>query len=163
MHTTEITSRTVEAQFTAVMRTTIPVAGIGQWIGAAYDATSRAAIDSGATIVGPPFARYHRRSDNEFDIEAGFPVDRPITDKGDVGPSVLPGGQVVAAIHIGSYDEMEPTYDALYGWVRGHDAEPAGDPWEVYFTDPFAEPDPAMWRTEVVLPYQPAVKGERVQ
>jgi effector-binding domain-containing protein len=32
----------------------------------------------------------------------------------------------------------------------GH--EPAGPMWEVYWTDPSAEPNPSTWRTEILIP-----------
>ena len=50
---------------------------------------------------------------------------------------------------------MAPAYQALASWVSSHGGEPAGDPWEVYFSDPASEPDPATWRTEIVQPYRP--------
>lgn len=156
MQTREISSRVDNLTTTAVMRATLPVAEIGPWLGAAYGAIAKAVTESGAAIIGMPFARYHRRGEAaaEFDVEAGFPVDRAIDSVGDILPSVLPAGNVATTIHVGPYDEMAPTYEALYRWVRERSAEPAGDPWEVYRTDPGAEPDPAKWQTEVVLPYR---------
>ena len=47
---------------------------------------------------------------------------------------------------------MEPAYKALETWVNEHGAK-AGDPWEVYFSDPST--DPASWRTEIVQPFRP--------
>jgi effector-binding domain-containing protein len=152
MRTIEISSRVDTEQRTAVMRGTVPVAEIGPWLGGVYGAVAQAVTASGAVLVGPPFARY-RRDGDEFEIEAGLPIDRSIELASPVESSVLPGGTVATAIHVGPYDAMEPVYVALYEWVREHDAVPTGDPWEVYFTDPAAEPDPALWRTEVVLPY----------
>ena len=49
---------------------------------------------------------------------------------------------------------MAPAYEALASWVSSHGGEPAGAPWEVYFSDPAVEPDPATWHTEVVQPYR---------
>jgi effector-binding domain-containing protein len=161
MKTREVSCRVDNEQTTAVMRTTRPVPEIGPWLGTVYAAVGQAVAVGGATIVGPPFARYHRvGGGGNFEIEAGFPVDREIDRTGDVFSSVLPAGAVATTFHIGPYDAMEPTYEALFEWVRAHDAEPAGDPWEVYLTDPSAEPDPTMWRTEVVLPYRPHGRRE---
>lgn len=80
----------------------------------------------------------------------------PIKAVGEVRPSSLPGGTVATTMHVGSYDQMEPAYEALAQWVKEHGQELAGDPWEVYFSDPSVEPDPATWRTEIVQPYRPA-------
>jgi hypothetical protein len=44
-------------------------------------------------------------------------------------------------------------YDALQSWIRDNGCEPSGDPWEVYFSDPVSEPDPATRRTYIYAPY----------
>lgn len=49
---------------------------------------------------------------------------------------------------------MAPAYEALSAWAAEHNAKLVGDPWEVYFSDPVAVPDPAEWRTEILQPYQ---------
>ena len=71
-------------------------------------------------------------------------------------PSELPGGQVAVTVHAGPCDQMERVYQALASLVSEHGGELAGDAWEVYFSDPSAEPDPATWRTEIVQPYRQA-------
>ena len=92
--------------------------------------------------------------EGRLEVEAGFPVSSPIEPNGDVQPSELPGGQVAVTVHVGPYDQMEPAYQALASWVTDHGGELAGDAWEVYFSDPSTEPDPATWRTEIVQPYR---------
>jgi effector-binding domain-containing protein len=77
----------------------------------------------------------------------------PIKPDGEVRSSSLPGGMVATTMHIGSYDQMEPGYEALSAWVKERGQELAGDAWEVYLSDPAAEPDPTKWRTEIVQPY----------
>jgi effector-binding domain-containing protein len=143
-------------QVTAVARTTLTVAEIGPWLGKTYGAIAGLLADRQAGPVGPPFARYHLLDGGRFEVEAGFPAARPIEGDGDMQPSRLPGGPVAVTIHVGPYDQMEPVYQALASWVIEHGGELAGDAWEVYFSDPAAEPDPATWRTEVVQPYRQA-------
>jgi AraC family transcriptional regulator len=36
--------------------------------------------------------------------------------------------------------------------MKSQGLEPAGAPWEVYVTDPGAEPDPSKWRTDIFFP-----------
>ncbi len=155
MKTYEIQSRTSPGQLTAVMTATLPVAEIGPWLAKAYGAIASAITAHGTYPAGPPFARYHRLEADGFAVEAGFPVSAAIEADGDVRPSQLPGGPLAVTIHIGPYEQMAPAYEALASWVSSHSGEPAGDPWEVYFSDPAAEPDPATWRTEIVQPYRP--------
>lgn len=154
MKTYEIHSRAGQAQPTAVMTATLPVAEIGPWLAKAYGTVARLVTAHGAYPAGPPFARYHRLAEDRFAVEAGFPVGTAIDADGDVRPSQLPGGPVAVIVHIGPYEQMTPAYEALASWVSSHGGEPAGDPWEVYFTDPASEPDPATWRTEIVQPYR---------
>ena len=153
METYDIHSQTGQAQPAAVMTAALPVAEIGPWLAKAYGTVASVITAHGAYPAGPPFARYHRLAEDRFAVEAGFPVSTPIEADGDVLPSQLPGGPVAVTVHIGPYEQMAPAYEALASWVTSHGGEPAGDPWEVYFTDPASEPDPATWRTEVVQPY----------
>ncbi len=143
-------------QETAVARATLTVAEIGPWLGKTYAAVARLLADRQAGPAGPPFARYHMLGEDRFEVEAGFPATRPIEGNGATQPSELPGGQVAITIHIGPYDQMVPAYQALASWVSEHGGELGGDPWEVYFSDPSTEPDPATWRTQIVQPYRQA-------
>lgn len=155
MKTYEIQSRTGQEQPTAVETATLPVAEIGPWLARAYVAIASAIQARGGYPAGPPFARYHRLAADRFVVEAGFPVSAAIETDGDVRPSQLPGGPSAVTVHVGPYEQMAPAYDALASWVSSHGGELAGDPWEVYFSDPASEPDPATWRTEIVQPYRP--------
>jgi effector-binding domain-containing protein len=152
----EIHTETRQAQLTAVARATLPVAELGPWLGSTYGAIASLLAARQIAPAGPPFARFHMLGDGRFEVEAGFPVSRPIEPSGDVQPSELPGGPVAVTVHVGPYDQMEPAYQALASWVTDHGAEFAGDAWEVFFSDPAAAPDPATWRTDIVQPYRKA-------
>jgi effector-binding domain-containing protein len=140
-------------QPTAVRRAMIDVTEIGNWLGATYHAVVTFLATHDLVPSGPPFARYHPVGQGRFRAEAGFPVAREIETDDDVSASVLPGGLVATTLHVGPYDAMEPAYQALASWVGEHGGETTGDAWEVYLSDPNDEPDPALWRTEVVQPY----------
>jgi effector-binding domain-containing protein len=154
MKTYEIQLRTLHEQPTAVRTATLPVAEFGPWLGKTLGGVATVITAHGAYPAGPPFARYHQLAADRFAVEAGFPVSAAIGADGDVLPSQLPGGPVAVTVHTGPYEQMAPAYEALAAWVSSHGGEPAGDPWEVYFSDPAAEPDPATWRTEIVQPYR---------
>ncbi len=155
MKTYDVHTETRKTQLTAVATATLRVAEIGPWLAGTYGMLARVITERGAHPVGPPFARYHMLAEDRFAVEAGFPVSASV-NAGDVRSSELPGGAVAVTVHTGPYDEMRPAYEALTSWVGGHGGEPAGDPWEVYFSDPAREPDPAAWRTEIVQPYRAA-------
>ncbi|RZU53242.1 effector-binding domain-containing protein [Krasilnikovia cinnamomea] len=149
----EITARTRQRQTTAVARATLTVAEIGPWLSRTYGQAAACAQAQGAAITGPPFARYHRLGPDRFSIEAGFPVLPPVVAEGGIQPSALPGGSIATTVHLGPYEQMTPAYEALTRWIKEHGGRPAGDPWEVYHSDPATQPDPATWRTEIVQPY----------
>jgi effector-binding domain-containing protein len=155
MKTYEIEAVTTTEQPTAMMRTTLVVGEIGPWLGRAYSAVAASLTAQGTYPVGPPFARYHRHQEGQFDVEAGFPVAEPIKPDGDVQPSSLPGGTAAKVMYVGPYDGMQPVYEALASWVEERGHELAGDPWEVYLSEPSMEPDSATWRTQIVQPYRP--------
>lgn len=156
MKTYEIRTATLSEQPTAVMRATLTVEEIRDWIGSAFHATATAVTAQGSFFVGPPFTRYHMLEEGRFEVEAGFPIGKPIKAEGDVEPSTISAGEVATTTHFGPYDRLGDAYEALAAWIAERGGTPAGDPWEVYLTSPDESPDPEHWRTEVTMPYRPA-------
>jgi effector-binding domain-containing protein len=160
MRTYEIATRMLTEQPAAAITATLGVAEIGPWLATVYTEVAQVLARSGAGPVGPPFARYHRLGEaasfvkDRFLVEGGFPAARLIPASGRVVPVVLPGGVAVWTVHVGPYEEMAGAYDALLGWARDQGWRDVGDPWEIYLSDPSSEPDPATWRTEVVVPVE---------
>ena len=154
MDTHIIECRSVGMRHTAVATATLGVPEIGPWLSRIYGELVRALHLAGNAPIGPPFARYHRMEEGRFDVEAGFPVARPVKQLGEFRGSALPGGTVAIATHIGPYDDLEVTYQALSTWIASRDSVPEGDPWETYFSAP--DDPPATWRTEVTQPYRAA-------
>jgi effector-binding domain-containing protein len=149
-----IEMRTLDELDTAVEFATLSTPEIGPWLQKAFGEVAAYLERKGAGPDGFPFARYTRTGDGQFDVEAGFPASTPTSGEGDVEPSDLPAGPAAVTVHVGPYDAIEPAYTALRNWTQEQGHEPAGDAWEVYLTDPDAEPDPATWRTEVIQPYR---------
>lgn len=149
----EVEERVLEEQPTLVMRAKLSTEDIPNWLGQAFCGVEAAAAQYGATLAGPPFARYRALDDDfcSFDVEAGFPVVAAPELSGDVQSSTLPGGTAAVVVHIGRYETMKASYDTLMAWVDRRDYVPEGPPWEVYLSD--EEPDASKWRTEIVQPY----------
>lgn len=152
----EIVTRHEGARPALVMTAKLDVPQIPTWIGGAFGTVAAEAARAGLAIAGPPFARYRPLDDThtEFEVEAGFPVDRAEEPTGDARLITLPEGMVAATLHIGPYEEMGPAYEAINTWLEGQGAIAQGPPWEVYYSDPEQQPDPATWRTEIVQPYR---------
>lgn len=148
----EISIRMLEEQPTLVMWGKVVVEDMPQFLGRAYHATAHHAAAIGAEIVGPPFARYRSLDTElrEFEVEAGFPVRGDLTESDEVDVSLLPAGPAAVAVHVGPYDAMGPTYEALAEFLKEQHAQAMGSAWEVYVSEPDEEPDPAQWRTEIV-------------
>ncbi|MEX2430602.1 MAG: GyrI-like domain-containing protein [Dehalococcoidia bacterium] len=137
---------------TVIVTEHVPVAEIKQRLGQLFNEVHAHIIASGAQPIGAPFARYHSMTDEDFEMEAGFVVDRPLDGTGRMQASTLPGGPTAVTWHTGPFEEVSEAYEAVEEWMKEHGKAPSGVPWEAYWTDPNEEPDPANWRTEVVWP-----------
>jgi effector-binding domain-containing protein len=105
-------------------------------------------------MIAPPFTRYHGFADGTIDLEAGIPVAEPIAIEGDtrVRASSLPKGRAATTWHVGPYHELTKTHARLEKWMKEQQLEVAGPQFEIYWTDPGIEPDPAKWRTQIYWP-----------
>ena len=153
MQTDAIEIRTLTEQPTAAMVATLTVPEMQTWFGPAFATVAGYLARCGAGPAGMPYARYRRQGEATFEVEAGFPSAIAVEGEGEVRPSSLPGGEVAATWHVGPYDTIAAAYDALDAYVTDHGWTATGPPWEVYHSDPTAEPDPAQWRTEIFQPF----------
>jgi effector-binding domain-containing protein len=55
-------------------------------------------------------------------------------------------------VYRGPYTGLSGAYRSLYEWIVEHGLEVAGDPREIYYTDPDEVPDPAGYVTGIVWP-----------
>jgi effector-binding domain-containing protein len=136
---------------TAVVRVEVPVAALPRAIGEAIGEIERGMAEAGVGIAGPPFTRY-LAFEPLIVAEVGCPVRRPAPHVGRVYPGRLPGGRAASIVHVGPYEGLEATHDRLQAWIADVGATATGPMWEVYWSDPDAEPDPATWRTEILVP-----------
>lgn len=153
----QIESRQLAEQPTAVRRATVSVDTMGSWLGATYAAVAAYLDHAGASMAGPPFARFTFR-DRQVDVEAGFPIGAPIEGDASVEPGLLPGGPVAVTTYYGPFEGVEAAYKAVHAWLADRGYEASGSHWEVYYSDPAREPDSARWRTDVVVPYHESVQ-----
>lgn len=147
--TYDITTSDLPEQATAVVSGHVEHDGIAGFLGQAFASVLDAVNDQSVPIVGPPFARYVESSDG-WDIEAGFPVNSPISAHGDVTPSSLPAGLAAQLVHVGTYDTVAEGWNALSSWLGDQGYVGTECPWECYLDAPDV-PEP---RTLIVMPCQ---------
>ncbi|MFH1330544.1 MAG: MerR family transcriptional regulator [Actinomycetota bacterium] len=130
-------------------------AGIGELIGDGFAGLGMA----GAMIAGVPVAVSH---DPEFfpesiDVERVYPV--PSGVKGPVStpagrilePRLVPGGEVAVIVHVGPYEAVGESYQALADWIGQHGYRVSGPCRELYLSSPM-EPGQAV--TEIRMPVE---------
>ncbi len=141
----------VPAQPTVVLKGKMRRQDISTWMGSAFGQVWSSMTSSGLAPTGPPFTRYFS-IDEEFDLEAGFPVAGKPDPVYPVEASEIPATLAATTTHVGPYDTIPEAYEALQKWAAENDYVPQGAFWESYLTDPGDEPDPANWQTKVFLP-----------
>ena len=65
-------------------------------------------------------------------IEVGVLVDGPFLPTDGLVPSELPGGRIARAIHLGPYDRLGKTHEAVQAWCRDKGHQLSGVSWEHY-------------------------------
>lgn len=134
-------------------RGTVPMDELPAFFAEAFGRCVEAATVAGLKIAGAPFAWYPSMPTDTIEVVAGMPVEGPI---GELPSGVelidRPGGQAIAAMHVGPYDTLRDTYVAMEEWLSDRRLEAREGPWEEYLTDPGAEPDSSRWQTRIVMP-----------
>lgn len=148
----EFEIRSIPKQQTAATVLRVPTEEIGDAMGKAFPAIFQAITAAGVAPAGPPLARYFSFGEPVVEFECAIPVATPFTGHGDIKASSVGGGDAVVCTHVGPYDTIGQTWEALMAWIGEQGRNPGGAGWESYLTDPGEEPDPAKWVTEVCLP-----------
>jgi len=138
------------AQPVVSMRTRSSVESLPQVLGGAYGSIMTYLNEIGAEPAGPPFVGYFNMDMQDLDLEAGFPVSKPIAGKGELKPSVIPAGPRVACIHIGPYNQIENAYIAIMEWIAANGQTSTGVCYEFYLNDPANTPENELM-TEIVF------------
>ena len=133
------------------VRRRTPVQSLPKVIGDAYQAIAHYLGEIGEPPVGPPFAAYYNLDMQDLDVELGFPVMKTLPGKGDIKPSEIPGGKAATSIHVGPYSDVEPSYNALFKWIKDNGYEWMGVAYEFYMNDPEVTP-PEELLTQIILP-----------
>lgn len=104
----------------------------------------------GIEPASPPFARFHGGRPGDWDMEAGVGVPAPIAAAGRITAGVLPAVRASVRWHVGPYDQVPATWMGFRDEVEAKGLQPAGGPWEVYWSNPEAVTDRDELRTELI-------------
>lgn len=116
----------------------------------------------GIAAAGPALLRHNFISpDCDLEIEFGVVVAASVPGDGRVMPGEMPAGDYGVLRFVGDYDQLFEVNAVLVGWAKERGvvwdvaSSPEGDRFaarvEYYHTDPTAEPDPAVWVSEVMI------------
>lgn len=144
--------RTVDERPTVAIRTTTTGEMLPRILGEGYgEIMQYLERTPGIETAGPPFSLYHNMDMDHLDVELGFPVSGTPRAEGRIGPSRLPGGRAVVAIHVGPYETLEKTYTKAMAYMEREGLKPAELMYEMYLNDPDEVP-PEQLQTEVYFP-----------
>ena len=102
-------------------------------------------------FFGEAFGWYHGMPTDTVDVAAGFAVSGLVPGPaGEVTVVERAGGRAAVGMHIGPYDTMVTTYEALQAWMAEQAFVPCDDMWEEYWSEP--KGDPSTWQTRIVWP-----------
>jgi effector-binding domain-containing protein len=103
----------------------------------AFEELVGAAIDHGIAITGRPVAVFRETDDRGYLFDAMLPVaadsrlDHPVVTLGE-----SPGGYALRFVHVGSFDEIDLTYDVIASHLEAEGLEP-----QDMFIEEFADLD----------------------
>jgi effector-binding domain-containing protein len=135
------------------VRETVRFEELGVRIGEGMQRLMAHISGSGVEMAGPPMVVYHGDivEEGRGQIDICVPTRGAAGEQSDILVTEIPGGAVASTLHRGPYDEIQPAYHALAGWIQEHGHEVAGPPREIYLNDP-SQAEPADLETEVVWP-----------
>ena len=156
---TDMTIKTTEASDVAFIRMHGPYSQIPEAIKTLY-------IWVGIHMMQPmdmPTAVYYTVPENGDDSNAQWEIFTPIKgehpsrepDKKGCGIRRREAQLVASTIHVGSYETVGTTYEALAEWMTEQGYRMSGPPEESYLSDPKDTP-PEEFLTEVRLPVEKA-------
>ncbi len=160
---TEFGTADLAAQHYVGIRVSAALDQLGEIMGPLFGEVYGHIQGSGQAPAGMPFSIYHSMDGGTVDLECAMPVASPLAGTERVRPGELPAGTMATVTHIGPYEGLGGTWQALTEWIESRGLRGAGAPWEVYVTDPGAEPDSSKWRTDIFFPVRSADEAPQVE
>lgn len=122
-------------------------------MGALYQAVAAAFAAARAPMEGPAWCRYTAFDGTTVGFDAGFAARSQDCDAlRAAGLSIgeTPSGRVMTGWHVGPYDTVSATYDAMQAAMKAAGVTGTETMWEAYHSPPGTPPEET--RTQVVWP-----------
>jgi effector-binding domain-containing protein len=126
---------TVAAMKLAAVRRQVATGGVGAaWKPALDKVWDFLRTQPGLRTDGHNVFLYHHSAhgDMPMDVDFGVEIVRGFEPEGEVRPVETPAGDVAMAVHLGPYDRMKETHDAIHAWRAANNRAFAGTSWEIY-------------------------------
>jgi effector-binding domain-containing protein len=131
----KVVSTVVTPRKLAAVRRQVPVGKVGAAWGPALDQVwAFLRTQPGLRTDGHNIFLYQHPPHEGAPITADFGVEvtRDFPTAGEVYATETPAGEVATAVHVGAYDRMGETHDAILAWTRANGRALAGRSWEIY-------------------------------
>lgn len=135
MTSAKVTVQTVSARKLAAVRRRVPISSVAMvWRPALDEVWAFLRAHPGLRTDGHNVFVYHHPASREapMDVDFGVEVIRAFDREGDVAPTETPAGEVALAVHVGGYDQLRLTHDAIHAWRAQAGRTFAGTSWEIY-------------------------------
>ena len=145
-----VSIQSVLARKLAAVRRQIAIGAVGStWRPALDQVWKFLRSQPGLRTDGHNIFLYHHPTDCDalMNVDFGVEVTRAFDPSGEVYVTETPAGEVAMAVHIGGYDRLRETHDAIHAWAAAHQRSFGGFSWEIYsdWSD-----DPSKLETTVV-------------
>ena len=114
-----VTVQTVPARKLAAVRRRVTIGAVGAaWKPALDQVWAFLRAHPGLRTDGHNVFVYHHPAsrDAPMDVDFGVEVIRTFEREGEVAPAEAPAGEVATAVHVGPYDQLRRTHDAIHAW-----------------------------------------------
>ena len=149
----EIEIKEVPEQNVLLIRERAPLEKMSAVIPAAFKEIAEYLLGRGLEAVGPPTTICpYADEEGMVDVANAWMVEDDVPGSGRIEATTLPACTVLAYRHRGHFAELDRSYRALEAVVELEGLAKAGEPREIYWTDPEELPDPADWVTEIQFP-----------
>jgi hypothetical protein len=132
----------VNSRKLAAVRRRVKIGGVGAvWRPALDQVWAFLRTQPGLRTDGHNVFLYHHpeRPELEMDADFGVEVTRGFAPVGEVYATETPAGMAAVAVHVGPYEQMKETHDAIQVWREANGRTFAGTSWEIY-GDPSDDP-----------------------